>query len=616
MDNEAKELCARLKPVLGRKIDALWYSYITEDAEGKQEILTTLNVLAAKALKANFEKAPILLSPPSKIAVAGPFQIGTVVYNNKLLYPACLDEKAMLSHIGVFGRTGTGKTNFCLALLGQLRQKNIPFLILDWKRNYRDLLAETDDLRVYTVGRSVAPFSFQPMIPPPGTSPTIWLKLLIDILAAAYYVGEGVKYLLMKATDAVYREAGVYTGQPKAWPTFRNVQAWLENYHPANARESQWMISTMRTLQCLCYGEMGRVVNQKQQTSLDDLLRHNVVLELDALTQTDKTFFSEAFLLWVHHFRMQESGRETLKHVIVVEEAHHLLKASKTETESIMEITLREIRELGQGILLIDQTPSQIAPTALANTGTKVCLNLPHRTDITVASAALLLDAEQKDFLGMLPVGMAIVKLQDRHFLPFAIQIPWIRIKKGLIGDDALRRAMRRYSADSTPCSQGQAEYGTFEEIPAAGKGKLTDEAHSFIMDIREHPLSGVASRYERMNISGRKGNAVKENLLSNGSWTKRKSRPKPARPCSCACQRKERRWRRAWALNAAGSWAGRQAWSTNTGRRKPLSSWLPRVLRLNWRRKLAADRPWTWKSALTARPLPWRSKPAARTRC
>ena len=438
MTREFEQLLAEMRPFLGRRVSTLRTAYTLGSPETRRALEAWLQLHAERLVGKRVGESPALLAPPEPGSVDGPFVLGTVMYHDREMYPVGIDERALMAHMGVFGRTGTGKTNFCLSLLKQLKQKGVPFLIFDWKRNYRDLLADMDDLRVFTVGRSVVPFSFQPLIPPQGTTPSIWLKLLIDVIANAYYVGEGVKFLLMKAIDSVYREMGVYDGKPKVWPSFRDVLLWLEGYKPSNARESQWMISTLRAVQSLCYGEMGRVVNKPQQTPVAELLQHNVVLELDALTQTDKTFLTEALLLWLHRFRMQEGGRETLKHVIVIEEAHHVLKETLAKNETIMEVTLREVRELGEGIILIDQTPSQISPTALANTATKLFLNLPHRADISTAAAALLLQDEQKDILGKLPVGVAVMKLQDRHFMPFLVKIPLVRIQKGKVTDDQL----------------------------------------------------------------------------------------------------------------------------------------------------------------------------------
>lgn len=527
------ELLVEMKPLLGERVAKLRTAYVLAPPEMRRSMEAWLQGQAANLLGKKVGENPSLLSPPPAELVTGPFTVGTVMYHDRELFPVGLTERSMLGHIGVFGRTGTGKTNFTLSLLHQLRAKAVPFLVLDWKRNYRDLLPDVPDLKVFTVGRPVAPFAFQPLIPPPGTTPTTWLKLLNDVIASSFYVGEGVKYLLMKAIDAVYREWGVYGGDVQAWPTFRDVNNWLEAYKPANARESQWMISTQRTLQSLCYGEIGRVVNARQQTPLQDLLKQNVVLELDALTETDKTFFSEALLLWIHHYRMQEDGRETLKHAIVIEEAHHLLRETPTQVESVMEVTLREIRELGESLILIDQTPSQIAPTALANTGTKIFLGLSHRADITTAAAALLLDNEQKDFLGQLPTGVGIMKLQDRHFMPFVVKVPHVRLRKGMVTDDDLRKMQPIVSAVSAANSEVLTSPSL---IPAADKvGSQSDavqepvtadeskvqvdvNAWSLLVDVLSRPcIDGVNARYKRLRLSTRKGQGAKDALVRAG---------------------------------------------------------------------------------------------------
>jgi hypothetical protein len=114
-----------------------------------------LQVQAAKYLSKTVGETPALLRPPPREAVEGPFMIGTVLCPDRELYPACLDDRALMGHVGVFGRTGSGKTNCTLALLKKLQDCGVKFLVLDWKRNYRDALVDMDDLKVFTVGRPV-----------------------------------------------------------------------------------------------------------------------------------------------------------------------------------------------------------------------------------------------------------------------------------------------------------------------------------------------------------------------------------------------------------------------------------------------------------------------------
>ncbi|NIO27736.1 MAG: hypothetical protein GTO29_04180 [Candidatus Latescibacteria bacterium] len=187
------------------------------------------------------------------------------------------------------------------------------------------------------------------------------------------------------------------------------------------------MDSAIRAVAVLCFGELGKVVNIQSHQFLPWILDKNVVLELDALSEVEKTFFIELLLLWIHHHRLQEPDREKLKHVILIEEAHHILLRKKQEiegTETVVDTLIREIRELGEGIVVIDQHPSLVSRPALGNTYTTICLNLKEATDVRAASDAMLLKDDQREYLGHLPVGQGIVKLQDRWTRPFLVDFP------------------------------------------------------------------------------------------------------------------------------------------------------------------------------------------------
>jgi hypothetical protein len=82
---------------------------------------------------------------------------------------------------------------------------------------------------------------------------------------------------------------------------------------------------------------MGKVMNTNQQSNLAELLDQNVILELDRLTNADKILIVESMLLWIHHYRMAEQERETFKHTLILEEAHHILNRRTSGNETIIE---------------------------------------------------------------------------------------------------------------------------------------------------------------------------------------------------------------------------------------------------------------------------------------
>ncbi|MCZ6679206.1 MAG: type IV secretion system DNA-binding domain-containing protein, partial [Candidatus Poribacteria bacterium] len=62
------------------------------------------------------------------------------------LYPFVLKNEDWF-HLGIFGQTGRGKTHTMLHLLQCLKERNIPWMVFDFKRaGYRDLLSRHEDI--------------------------------------------------------------------------------------------------------------------------------------------------------------------------------------------------------------------------------------------------------------------------------------------------------------------------------------------------------------------------------------------------------------------------------------------------------------------------------------
>jgi len=515
---DVRQLCLKLKPMLGSKMDKVYAAYMAEDEAGQEQIENYLQQLIAKYLPIKLSESSFSLLPPSTEQAAGEYFLGNVQYAGKDLCDFGLREDEWIQHMAILGRSGAGKTNIGFLVLKGLKQKNKPFLVFDWKRNYRDLvsLPEFKDVEVYTVGRNIAPFTFNPLIPPAGTNPKTWLKKLNEVIAHAYCLGNGVLFLLQQAVDAVYEEAGVYDGTVEKWPTFKDVLIKARGMD-ARGRESGWLSSTLRALATLCFGDMDTLLNTNNNNSIDRILDKNVILELDALSQSDKTFFVQACMLYLHHKHMAEDRREDFKHAIIIEEAHHVLsdeRRSLVGGQSVMDIIFREIREFGVSLILLDQHPSKISLYAMGNTYCTICMNLKHKTDINAVAQCLLLDKE-KDILGSLEVGQAVVKIQGRIAHPFQVSIPEFIIEKGKITDTYVKEHMQ----DIAPAMAEQdfrlpASTDENDNISSNKADLAKNMELAFLRDVQEYPDSGIAARYKRLGLSVRQGQKLKIRAL------------------------------------------------------------------------------------------------------
>lgn len=541
----------KLRPISGKRLDLLWQEYLVAEPPLKKTIEKVLRVQLARQLGETYESEQVLLKPPPEQLAAGEYPVGVVHYGNNSYYKFGLKEDEFIQHIGIFGRSGSGKTNLAYLILQGLVKADKPFLVFDWKRNYRDLVNHHDfsDMLVFTVGRDVASFRFNPLMPPPGTPATVWLKKLIEVMCHAYFLGEGVSILLLRAIDSLYEDYGLYTDKPEGYPTIADVRDWLSNYK-SKGRESGWMESAVRAVETLCFGEVGNVLNKGPFFDISSLLYKRVILELDALTNADKTFLIESLLLWIHHYRMGQKDREAFKHAIVIEEAHHILLRKKQETtgeETVTDIILREIRELGEAVICLDQHPSLISKPALGNTYTTFAFNLKHRGDLAMMQDCLLLDSEQTGYLGRLEVGWAVVKLQGRWFFPFLVKLPLFHVRKGVVTDSFIRDRMNRLLAKCRELLCEKQAYSTFNPAngnnssvknakdrsipPFPDKGKreeikdkkesctikLTTQERNFLKDVWQYPTSSVTERYRRLCFSFRSGNNVQNSLICNG---------------------------------------------------------------------------------------------------
>jgi len=74
---------------------------------------------------------------PDAATSAGDFLVGTI-HSHSRTYPFAIREQEMIRHLLFVGSTGSGKTNLALLLVKQFLRNGKPFLVVDWKRNYRD----------------------------------------------------------------------------------------------------------------------------------------------------------------------------------------------------------------------------------------------------------------------------------------------------------------------------------------------------------------------------------------------------------------------------------------------------------------------------------------------
>lgn len=526
----------RLVPVIGKETaERLNKAYLIGDENVKKRIFELVDVMRAAVYSDNDMKDSILIEPPSAdVAGDGDIDMGEVVYGRKKMYPMRIKKESLLTHMGIFGSSGYGKTNLSYNMIKQLSAKNIPVIVFDFsKRNYKDLLATElrDKTDVYTVGRDVSPFRFNPLKPPEGIQLSQWMKEFSSIFDHAYWLLGGGRHIVLKALDKIHDE--------KSSPRMLDIKKHIdeEAVSTKNTRERNWIATAQRPLESLCFKEVGEIFDTDEGILPSTFFEPGrvTILELDALSDNDKTFFIEIILQWIRDWLLVNNADGKFRGVVILEESHHVLnreKANRLGSETVMDLIFREVRELGLGVIYTDQHPSLVSYPALGNTSMHIYMNIgldtKYSSDIQDASKMLGLDYDEDGkYLRELPVGHAFFLSRRSSFPhPFLMEFPASVVKRGTVTDEDIAEHMkdkteifiRKDSDKSATISVNELDDSDWNIVKLIGQGRC-----SFKSEI-----------YNEMKMSGNVFNGHLEKLTELGIVGVRKAKSRRNRLFYC----------------------------------------------------------------------------------
>ena len=496
------DLFRRLKPLYGKAIDLLWIEYQTADVDRKREIEETIMLLAIKKLgMAVGDEQLVLDAPPPALIGAGEFTIGFVSYPSIPPYPFRVARNELLRHVFILGPTGTGKSTLLLNLLVQVQVAGVPFMIFDFKRNYRCLLRApgADRVVVLTVGRKSAPLMINALSPPPGVEFAEWSEALADIISTSYLLLQGARNVLKEAMQRAHDARGTRG-------TLTDVYELLHHELDATrsgSRRYGWLESSTRSVEELTNGSFGQSLNSPDATSITDLLTRSVVFELHGFGEDQKRFFCLFWLQAVLLLRKNSnSRREALQHLLIFDEAHNVFPRERPGEISIPARLAREVREYGEAIIAATQQ-ADVSESLIANSGFKLILRCDYPKDVTFASQLLQLDAR---WFPKLPIGTGIARLPVRFYLPILFTFSVQPIKNLMISDEEVHEHWTR------------AALPVGEELPSSIS--LSEREDQLLRDVAQTPISTITNRYARLGWNAKTGNAIKDNVIAKGFAT------------------------------------------------------------------------------------------------
>lgn len=404
---------------------------------------------------------------------ASEIEIGNIVDGKRPMenMPFGLSERDLNKHTFVCGITGSGKTTTVKKILVEAKK---PFLVIESaKKEYRNIAVDTT---VYTPGK---PEINAPQINPfyimPGVSPQVHIDYLKDLFNASFSFYGPMPYILEKCLHTVYKNKGwdltlgyhpllVNSKSPTdffsiehtkvqysnlshkfLFPTMQELKDEIARYVEEELKYDGEVAGNVKTamkvrLENLCVGAKGYTFNTSEFFDFNEMLEKNVVFELEGLADdSDKAFSVGLLVIFINEYRQVQkeingSKKTVLQHLLVIEEAHRLLK--NIETERLTETSgnpkgkavehftnmIAEMRSYGQGVIVAEQIPTKLAPDVIKNSSNKIVQRIVSADDQQTIANTIGIMSEDAIQLGSLETGFAYCH-KEGMFLPTPVKI-------------------------------------------------------------------------------------------------------------------------------------------------------------------------------------------------
>ena len=370
-------------------------------------------------------------------------ELGQIYHMGKVEHSVVdLDVDSLTMHTFITGSTGSGKTNTTNKLIEKVIEKGVNVLVVEpAKGEYKSVFGGRADFRVYGTNPllgellQVNPFSF-----PEGIHVLEHIDRLIEIFNTCWPMYAAMPAILKEAIEASYIRCGWdldYSINTKnQFPDFKVLLDILPNLINSSAYsdelKSNYIGSLVTRVKSLTNGLVGQIFNS-EAISNHQLFETNVIVDLSRVGSLEtKSLIMGILFLNLYEYRMsQNQFSDSLKHLTIFEEAHHLLKRSQGTAEG-SDITnksvemiangIAEMRAYGEGFVIVDQAPGLLDESVIRNTNTKIVLRLPDEGDRRLVGKAVLLTDEQMVELGRLRRGVGVV-FQNNWLEPILCQI-------------------------------------------------------------------------------------------------------------------------------------------------------------------------------------------------
>lgn len=390
------------------------------------------------------------------------------------------DVSDLNTHIGVFGDIRSGKTTSVRSLVGQTISLGVnPVLLVSSKVDeWRNLQVVFPDLRIFTAGTSiVAPLVINFWNAAPGAPLVRHTEKVVDMFKMLFPTHPSLEMHLQTLVDGVYEKCGWdidedKRGRPIMLTDFIEVVIGTvdkliygdevnDNFRGALVSRAEALINNKGLVQ---------MYNTKEGFSIEELLAHPTIIEMDRLTNKDRAMLTGILTTLIAEYKMYNPTKE-VTNMLVIEEAHHLLSkpwemetataAMRYEAQQRFVEMLRLAGGRGLCVVIIDQLPSKLIPEVVDLSVNKIIHSLTNIDDcVLMGKHTRCTEAQTKHISGM-GVGEVIVFLaKDKE--PRNVQIARLQsffkewLPEDPIPNEYVRQQMQKVFAENPGLSRSE----------------------------------------------------------------------------------------------------------------------------------------------------------------
>lgn len=405
----------------------------------------------ASAAAAFHEEHPLLVAPPGTLDRDVFSLDARQVADGQAI---TLPKSRVAQHLGIFGRSGEGKTTIAQRLAMSAYDRDLGVITIDAKHDAQHLALHYPQTVVIT-----------PTTPIPFLEQPSWLSahearaLLVRAVRRVWWGGEGldqVAHASLQRTREKYEHPSVHDWQ-------RETLALHEKGETYNQRDRIDGLASRLTRLADAYPGIG-ATRAGGGISLDDLCTRPIYFGY-----TIQTAAEELIATWLIELRFSYNrihGIRTLNTVALLDESLLLFHEDTISGNAALGSTFPLLREFGIAAVVTANHYRSLPASVRANLATHIVMNLSDSGDARELSQTLGLSREQQEWLGgHLTLGQCVIKLPTWHHAILATFDP-LTIEKS-VPSAAWQTAIERTNALARPEHTAAAKEGLTGQQPA-----------------------------------------------------------------------------------------------------------------------------------------------------